>query len=177
MLTIAIGTTNPIKIAAVRSALELGRIAAEIVSIAVRSGVPEQPVGFAQIREGALTRARNARAATGADWGVGMEGGVEFDEDGACWLYNITAIASGGMVSHARDGGLLLPPTVATRLQNGEELGPIMDELTRVANSKQKLGAVGFLTGGIIKREDAFRDSFGRALAPLLHPQLYSTAF
>ena len=172
--TIAVGSTNPIKIAAVRSALDRAGIAASITGITVPSGVPEQPIGAAQVLEGAINRANNARAAANADWGVGLEGGVEFDHTGACWLYNVAVIVSASGTSQARGGALLLPPVVAARIRAGEELGPVMDEVTQIANSKQKLGAIGFLTGGVVLREDAFRDSFGRALAPLLHPELYA---
>lgn len=175
-MIIAVGSTNPVKIGAVQSALETAGIAATVVGIAVPSGVPEQPIGETQVREGATNRAHNARMAANAEWGVGLEGGVDFDDTGACWLYNIAVIVcADGSISHARGGALLLPPAVATRIQAGEELGPVMDELTNVANSKQKLGAIGFLTGGVVRREDAFRDSFGRALAPLLHPELYAS--
>jgi non-canonical (house-cleaning) NTP pyrophosphatase len=70
-----------------------------------------------------------------------------------------------------------LPPRVATRLREGAELGPIMDDLLGTSNIKQGLGAVGYLTGGLITREAAFYDCFSRALAPLLHPELYVPTF
>ena len=49
-----------------------------------------------------------------------------------------------------------------------------MDELLGTSNIKQGLGAIGYLTGGLITREAAFFDCFSRALGPLLHPDLYS---
>lgn len=173
MLTVAVGSLNPVKIAAVRSALEIAQIEATVGGIAVPSGVPDQPIGYAQIALGARNRAQNARAAQGAAWGFGLEGGVEF-EGGQAWLYSVVAVVTAaGEAWLAQGGKLLLPPPVAARLRDGEELGPVMDSLTGVHNSKQKLGAVGFLTGGVVRREDGFRDCVGRAIAPLLHPELY----
>jgi non-canonical (house-cleaning) NTP pyrophosphatase len=45
--------------------------------------------------------------------------------------------------------------------------------LLGTSNIKQGLGAIGYLTGGLIPREAAFFDCFSRALGPLLHPDLY----
>lgn len=172
--TVAVGSHNPVKVAAVRSALATAGIDAEVVGIQVPSGVAEQPLSLAETERGATERAHNARAALDAEWGVGMEGGVWFDGEGNGWLSNVVVIVTAdGRVSRIHGGQVLLPPAVATRVRAGEELGPVMDELTGVANSKQKLGAVGFLTGGVVRREDSFRDEVGRALAPLLHPELY----
>lgn len=173
-IQVAVGSKNPVKLAAVRSALEIAGVEAEVIGVAVASDVPEQPIGHAETMRGAVTRARNACTAGDAAWGVGMEAGVEFDDAGQGWLYSVTVIATAdGRVSHSQSGMLLLPPAVAARVRAGEELGPVMDEVTGVANSKQKLGAIGFLTGGVVRREDSFREAFGRALAPLLRPELY----
>lgn len=172
-IVVAVGSKNPVKLAAVRSALEIAQVAAHVIGVDVASGVREQPIGYEETLRGALTRARNALQVGQAQWGVGLEAGVAFDEVGG-WLFSVTAIVTGeGRTSHVQSGHLLLPPAVAARVRNGEELGPVMDELTGVANSKQKLGAVGFLTNGIVRREDSFRDAFAHALAPLLHPELY----
>ena len=176
-MVVAVGSQNPVKIAAVRTALTIVGLRAEVVGIEVASGVPEQPIGYAQIAGGAEARARGALHARRADWGVGMEAGVEFDLTGDGWLYSVIVIVTADeRVSRSQGGRLLLPPGVASRVRAGEELGPVIDGLTGIANSKQQGGAIGFLTGGVIRREDSYRDGFGRALAPLLHPDLYSGA-
>ena len=43
---------------------------------AAESGVPDQPWGDEETIRGALARARAARVALDADWGIGIEGGV-----------------------------------------------------------------------------------------------------
>src|SRR4030095_15137904 len=91
-LSVAVGSLNPVKISAVLLALERAGFALEIQGVAVSSGVAEQPIGVEEIARGARQRALNARAALGATWGVGMEGGVEFDGTGDAWLFSVVAI-------------------------------------------------------------------------------------
>jgi inosine/xanthosine triphosphatase len=172
-LSVAVGSLNPVKVSAARMALERAGFDCMLQGVAVPSGVAEQPIGMEEVARGARQRALNARAALGFAWGVGMEGGVEFDSAGAAWLFSVVAIATAERESLARGGLLLLPPPVAARLRTGDELGPVMDELLGTSNIKQGLGAIGYLTGGLITREAAFFDCFSRALAPLLHPALY----
>lgn len=172
-LTVAVGSLNPVKISAARLALERAGFDFTLQGVAVPSGVAEQPIGLEEIVSGARRRALNARTALGFAWGVGMEGGVEFDPSGAAWLLGVVVIVTAERESLARGGQMLLPPRVTARLRAGDELGPVMDELLGTSNIKQGLGAVGYLTGGLITREAAFFDCFSRALAPLLHPVLY----
>ena len=172
-LSVAVGSLNPVKVSAARLALERAGFDFALQGVAVPSGVAEQPIGMEEIARGARQRALNARAALGCAWGVGMEGGVEFDRAGDAWLFSVVAIVTAERDSLARGGQLLLPPRVAARLRAGDELGPVMDELLGTSNIKQGLGAVGYLTGGLITREAAFFDCFSRALGPLLHPDLY----
>ena len=172
-LTVAIGSLNPVKVSAARLALKQAGFDFTLQGVAVPSGVAEQPIGLNDITRGARQRALNAREALEFAWGVGMEGGVEFDRAGDAWLFSMVAIVTAERESLARGGQMLLPPQVAARLRAGAELGPVMDELLGTSNIKQGLGAVGYLTGGLITREAAFFDCFSRALAPLLHPELY----
>ena len=172
-LSVAVGSLNPVKVSSARLALERAGFDFTLQGVAVPSSVAEQPIGLEESARGARQRAHNARVALGAAWGVGMEGGIEFDAAGDAWLFNVVAIITPERESIARGGQLLLPPRVAARLRAGNELGPVMDELLGTSNIKQGLGAIGFLTNGLIPREAAFFDCFSRALAPLLHPALY----
>ena len=172
-LSVAVGSLNPVKLGAARLALERAGFEFELQGVAVPSGVSEQPIGAEEIARGARQRALNARAALGSAWGVGMEGGVEFDAAGEAWLFSVVAIVGAERESLARGGQVRLPPRIAARLREGAELGPVMDELLGTSNIKQGLGAVGYLTSGLITRQAAFYDCFSRALAPLLHPELY----
>lgn len=179
---VAVGSTNPIKVEPVRAVLARAFPEARVVAVDARSGVPEQPIGLDQMRQGARSRALGAltellaqgHAGAGAMcWGVGLEGGVEF-EDEVAWLTGAVAVeANTGRSSLAWSPRYALPPRVAAELRAGRELGPIMDELTGVADSKKKLGAMGYLTNGLAPRGLSWEIAFACALAPFLHPELY----
>ncbi len=180
---VAVGSTNPIKVEPVRVMLARAFSEASVVSVNVPSGVPEQPIGLAQIRQGARNRASHALAALleqspAADgerrWGVGLEGGVDFENEVA-WLTGAVAIETNTKQSSlAWSPRYALPPRVARELRAGRELGPIMDELTGVSDSKKKLGAMGYLTNGLAPRRLSWEIAFACALAPFLHPELYT---
>lgn len=176
LVHIAVGSLNPVKVNAVRRALAQAHIPADVQAIAVPSGVADMPIGYAEMAQGARQRAHNAGIQLGTDWGVGLEGGVEFDESGAAWLYSVVAIVDlvAQRESLARGGQILVPPRFAAQLRAGNELGMLMDELLGISNIKQGQGAIGYLTNGLITRESALHDVFCRALAPLIHPELYA---
>lgn len=181
-LLVGVGSTNPNKVEPVRSVLARVFPAASVLSLDVPSGVPAQPLGLEQMRLGAQNRAANAlhslltlrdRPAVSLTWGVGLEGGVDFEGEVA-WLTGAVAIlASDGRASLGWSPRVVLPPAVAQALRAGGELGPMMDELTGVADSKKKLGAIGFLTNELAPRGLCWEITFACALAPFLHPELY----
>ena len=179
---VAVGSTNPIKVEPVRLILARAFPNVVVISVDAPSGVPAQPIGLEQIRLGAQHRAAGALdaqfgaepdAGSGARWGVGLEGGVDFEDERA-WLTGAVAIlAASGHASLAWSPRIALPPRVVEALRAGRELGPVMDELTGVADSKKKLGAIGYLTNGLVPRGLSWETAFACALAPFLHPELY----
>ena len=76
MTQVSVGSTNPTKVGAARRIFAELFPDLEVIGISVPSGVPDQPVGEEATIQGALNRAKAALAATGAEWGVGLEGGV-----------------------------------------------------------------------------------------------------
>jgi len=173
--TIAVGSENPSKVGAARTVFTQLAPQARILAVDVPSGVPAQPIGWTQTKRGALTRAHAARSARDTDYGVGMEGGVRFDPDDpdTAWLIGVAAVATAAHVWWATAGSLLLPPAVARRVAAGEELGPVIDDITGLADAKTSLGAVGWLTGGLLWREHSWVDTLARTVAPLVHPEWY----
>ena len=81
-IRVAVGSTNPCKIEAVRKAFcqifSSDEINIEISSHSVPSGVADQPFGDEETRDGAMNRALAAyNAEARCDFGVGLEGGLE----------------------------------------------------------------------------------------------------
>ncbi|EYB66686.1 hypothetical protein DEIPH_ctg079orf0080 [Deinococcus phoenicis] len=171
------GSLNPAKVQPVRDVFQGWWPGASVEGVAVASGVPDQPLGEAQTREGAVNRARAALALSGkaegwgrARWGVGLEGGVTFaGPDG--WLFGVVAVAHAWKgrvrVEVSRTADLRLPPLVAARVRAGEELGPVMDDVLGMKDLKRGVGSVGALTGGLVTRADVWRQAVALAATPL----------
>lgn len=175
MRTIAVGSTNPVKVGAVRAVL--GRVwpDASVEGIAVESTVRDQPIGDEETIRGAVARAAAARASLDADLGVGIEGGVVEEPDGSmrtcAWAAIVDATGRRGV------GGSLampLPTVVAEMVRSGTELGHAMDALTGSHGTKHGQGAVGILTGGLVDRQQAYEVLVSYAVAPFLARDLYS---
>ena len=49
-----------------------------------------------------------------------------------------------------------------------------MDRLFNTDNVKQKQGAIGLLTHGLATRESVYRQAIILAMAPFIHPDLYT---
>jgi inosine/xanthosine triphosphatase len=170
---IAVGSTNPIKIAAVQAVTSRALPQAEVIGLDIASGISEQPWGDEQTRKGALNRARSALAAAGTDFGVGLEGGVLETEMGLMTCAWCVIVDRDGHIGVGGGVHMLLPPLVAQALQNGGELGPAMDRLTGQHNTKQAQGAVGILTGGLSDRQAAYAQLVTMALGPFLKAEYY----
>jgi len=178
---VQVGSLNPAKVTPVRDVFAAYWPQAVVEGVAVPSGVPDQPLGEAQTRQGAVNRARGALAHAGAAnaWGVGLEGGVILDgQDGR--LFGVVAVAHARAgrveVEVSRTADLRLPPRVAARVRAGEELGPVMDDLLGLRDIKRGVGSVGVLTAGLLTRADVWRQAVVLALTPLREQALYAEA-
>ncbi len=173
-LRVVVGSTNPVKIAAVRAVLARVRPEVEVFGVSVASGVPDQPFGDTETIRGAETRARRALEQSGVALAVGLEGGVVEEVDGTlrtcAWAVAIGADGARGV------GGSLampLPTAVATRVRGGMELGHAMDEVAHTVGTKHGRGAVGILTAGLIDRQSAYETLVTYALARWLAPDYF----
>jgi len=166
---IAVGSTNPIKIAAVKAATVLCWPEATYFSAESSSGVSEQPWGDMETRRGAVNRARDAlRDAREATLGVGLEGGLSESEFGVMACAWCAVVDRTGRIGIGGSVNFLLPEVVARRVREGWELGPAMDALSGIPDSKKKMGAVGILTNGLLDRQAAYEHIVKLALAPFL---------
>ncbi|MDB5083278.1 MAG: inosine/xanthosine triphosphatase [Bacilli bacterium] len=174
ILQVAVGSTNPTKVNAVKWVVEQIFDGVTIVAIEVPSGISEQPMSADETKRGAHNRAEAALRQTGADWAFGLEGGVDIDEIGVGWLGGCVAVVnSDGQSWSTREFTVALPSFITQKLLAGEELGPLMDEITGDKDSKRKLGAIGYLSKGIISREDSWKQGVVRVLIPFLNSELY----
>jgi inosine/xanthosine triphosphatase len=174
LMRILIGSRNPVKIDAVRNALTplFPDHQLECIGMDAPSGVPEQPMTASQTRQGAINRVLYCRQQGKADFYVAMEGGVDVFVDGpASFAYVV--IADTQRQSIGCSAHLPLPPATYQALQQGQELGPVMDRLFDTHDSKRKGGAMGLLTNGNVTRENVYAQTLVLAMARFLHPDLY----
>ncbi|WP_049982776.1 inosine/xanthosine triphosphatase [Halorubrum sp. BV1] len=162
---VGVGSGNPVKRRAVEQVLD----ADAIESVPVPSGVSEQPVGHAETIAGAENRAAAVLGEGAYDIGVGIEGGVA-QIDGADGLFLVmwAVIDDGERVGRGAGPSLALPDRIATRIQAGEELGPVMDDVLDTDGVARRGGAAGALTDGRVDRADALATAVAGALGPFV---------
>ncbi|MEZ4510611.1 MAG: inosine/xanthosine triphosphatase [Chloroflexota bacterium] len=173
-MKIAVGSINPVKVEAVRSVAVKIWPDVVVVPTAVPSGVSEMPMSDTECIVGARNRALAARKTAVADFGVGLEGGVEQEPFGLALVGWVVLIGPAGQEGIGGCPRLLLPTHIAQRVLAGEELGPIMDKLVGQQNVKKKGGAVGTLTNGLVMRHEAFATAVAYAFAPFVTPHFYT---
>ena len=171
-MNVVVASKNPVKIRAANEAFcaVFPGKSIDIRGIEVESGVGDQPESDAKTREGARSRALKARdAEPGADFWVGLEGGVEVF-DGQLMAFAWMAIKGrAGDISEARSPTLPLPPAVKELVDAGMELGEANDRVFSTMNSKQGGGAYGLLTDGRYTRESIYAQTLIIALTPFIH--------
>lgn len=171
----AVGSTNPAKVAAVEAALRRlhGRFTA-VTHVEVASGVPSQPAGADQARQGATARAAGAlRLVPGALVGVGIEAGVERPLGQAGPLMTsawVVVLGRSGVRGEARSAALALPQHLAAAVEGGEELGEALDRAYGLERANEGPGAAGVLTRGLVDRSDLYVQAVTLALSAWLAP-------
>ncbi|MDQ2053400.1 inosine/xanthosine triphosphatase [Halobellus sp. H-GB7] len=186
---VAVGSGNPVK----RDATARVFPGATVVAEAVPSGVSEQPIGHDETRAGAQNRAEavletvrdEADDSEETRLGVGIEGGVASFGDGRVvddanaaadaeapatdtYLVMWAAATDGDRWGVGSGPSLRLPESIATRIHDGEELGPVMDDVLGESNVAKNQGAAGAFTAGQLTRTDALEDAVAAAAAPFL---------
>ncbi|WPR74966.1 inosine/xanthosine triphosphatase [Algoriphagus sp. NG3] len=172
---VIVGSKNPVKIACTESAFTETFDKGFVVNgIIAASQVPDQPEGDQETFLGAKNRVINAKSSfPEADYWVGIEGGVDEDEQGMfafAWIY---IEDKSGRSGKAKTATFYLPDAIAGLIQSGMELGNADDQFFDQKNSKQGGGSVGILTGGVISRQTYYSQAIILALIPFINPELF----
>lgn len=159
-MKVLVGSLNPIKIESVKEAFSkfFGKV--EVIGINVDSKVSNQPINE-ETFEGAKNRALelkkiNQEQNHGAKFFVGIEGGIKkfyskwFAFGGMCIMDDE------GKLGFGTSPNFELPKSITKELLNGVELGVVMDKIIGVHNTKQKNGAIGFLTKNVMNRKEIY---------------------
>jgi inosine/xanthosine triphosphatase len=177
-MRVAIGSTNPAKVDAVREVFQEIYSELEVIPLEVDSGVPDQPVGLEETVKGAINRAKQAIAKTDADFGVGIEAGL-YPVPGTLTGYMdvqfCAVVDRKGKITLGHGPGFEYPPGMIRRVfEEGVEVGIAMGELVNDPELKRKIGAIGVLTHGRLVRKELNKLAVLMALVPRLNPEWYN---
>lgn len=174
-MKVAVGSINPAKISAVKAAFQ--RVWPNkkwiVVGVEVKSGVGDQPMSTNESIKGATNRAKRSLKALDADYGIGLEGGLEkvgkyWMDCG--WMIVIDKQNRMGISSSIR---MHCPPKMMKYVRKGIELGHVDDLLFGTNNSKHGTGHFGLMTNDAITRSEMYTDGIISALARFIRPEIY----
>ena len=151
----------------------------EVVGIEVSSNVSNQPIED-ETFEGAENRAvalkkLNEERNLNARFFVGIEGGIK-NLVHRWFAFGVMCVMDDtGRKGYGTTPFFELPPVVYKELLQGKgiELGDVMDNLIGEKNTKQKQGAVGYFTKGVMDRKDYYVTGLTVALIPFLNTDAY----
>ncbi|MEK7639009.1 MAG: inosine/xanthosine triphosphatase [Patescibacteria group bacterium] len=176
MKTVIIGSQNPVKIDIAKEvfAMCFPKENFTFITHHATSNVGDQPQSSPETKLGAQNRSDDCkRVHATADYFVGLEGGVERD-DNQYWAFGWMCIQDQfGNYGYGRTGTFALPTSVSDLIDQGQELSRACDIVFNENNSGYKQGAIGILTNNIVTRKDLYRNALVYALIPFLKPELY----
>jgi len=176
-MKILVGSENPVKAAAVKEAFAQYFDEMEVLAHAVHSQVPHQPVN-GETFEGARNRALelsqiNREQNLSAWFCVGIEAGI-LQLYTRWFAFSVISIMDDrDRMSFGTTPPYELPDSITRELLTGTELGDVIDRLAGDHNSKQKGGAIAFLTRGVMDRKKLYVQGVTLALIPFINESLY----
>jgi inosine/xanthosine triphosphatase len=117
---------------------------------------------------GAKNRIAALKQQQQADVYVSIEAGLDGDFTFA-WML----VEHQGKLGMARSASLMLPPEALDLINQGMELGDVMDRLFGTENIKQAGGAIGLLTQNRLSRSSVYQQALLLALIPILNPEWF----
>ncbi|MFQ6127415.1 MAG: inosine/xanthosine triphosphatase [Thermoplasmata archaeon] len=170
-LIVNVGSRNKTKIWAVRDVfLKLfGKV--EVHGVSVPSDVPRQPMNKEAL-QGAANRARESLEE--ADFGVGIESGVVWDEESKShFCIQFCAVVDKlEKVTVGHSAGFMLPAKIIEKLEMGSDLAGALADL-ETARIKENKGAIGYLSDEIVTRSNLCESAVLMAMIPRIRKELY----
>ncbi len=189
ILKVAIGSLRPPKVEAVRSVMDkvvgfLGFRPDAISYIAhdVESGVSSMPLSVQEIRRGACNRAMEVRRLVEAeigsvDFAIGLEGGffiLSAEDKEYIHLQTWAYVHHEDKGYYGSSMSMPVPAAVAREvLENKKELGEVIDYFAGRKDVRDKDGAFGVFSLGLLSRQQALELALIGALAPFYHKKLF----
>jgi len=186
---IAIGTLRNPKVAAVKSTLEkISRyLVSENESVEywtkdVQSDISKMPVSIHELIQGAYNRVHNLileckNSESLPNYFVGLEGGFfqqkllgESLTFLQCWVY----VSDGANGYFGASGVIPVPKAIVYEvIERKKELGDLIDCYAHVEGVRDKQGAFGVFTNGLLTRKLSFEIALISAFAPFFNRKVY----
>jgi len=172
-MRISVGSDNPVKLQAVTNVLMRIYGDVEVSGHRTSASVPSEPWGE-DVERGAVERARKALGS--ADYGLGIEAGI-FERKGDLYDVQYCAVVDKmNRVTIGHGSGFKYPPRVAELLRKGSTVGAAFKQLYDQEKSGRGIGAIGFLTHGMLKRTELTEQAVVAAMVPRMRKELYFEA-
>ena len=164
-MKIYIGSTNKVKVGAVRNILE--PLGFEIIPMNVDSKVSSQPKNDEETLRGAINR---ALALPKDGLRVGLEAGVEILHDDL-YLTNFGVLIDQDNNIYKAGGTRIVLPEFFKKVlfEEGLELSDAMEKYFGMIDIKHTEGAIGYFTNGMVKRVDIFEHIIKLLYGEYLH--------
>jgi len=172
---VAICSRNPAKTLGVRKVFLSFVHGPRFVEVDASTVARRQPIGLAEVLNGASKRARFALSEAGADFGVGVEAGlVPIARHKYINLQIAFIVDRHGDSGVGLSAGFLIPEHLVRRMKKERrELDRYSHELTRAEKISEEEGIVYHLTRGRISRLQMTEQSVSMALVPWLSSETY----
>jgi inosine/xanthosine triphosphatase len=162
-MILAVGSTNVVKVNAVKHAVLHMWPEAQIEGFETDSGVGVQPRSDHETYVGSRNRAylalQEMRGKSGNNaeiLGVGLEGGVDETEDGLMNVVWCSVVDQNGNFYSSSGARFILDDEIASRIIAGEEMGPVMDSLVNETDTKMKGGMIATVTENFFNRTEEY---------------------
>jgi len=172
---VAICSLNPAKTRGVRNVFSSFFGGTRFVEVDSSGVARAQPIGLAQVLEGATKRAKFALSEAGADYGVGVEAGLLRVARRTHINLQIAVIVDReGRLGVGLSSGFPIPEALVGRMKReGLELDQYIRELVRKDRVEKEEGIVYHLTMGRMSRIHMTEQSVTMALVPWLNRETY----
>ncbi|MEM4293521.1 MAG: inosine/xanthosine triphosphatase [Thermoplasmata archaeon] len=168
-LTIALGSTNPVKVEATKSVLAkiFPALEMKLYPKNVDSGVGKQPFEGSTVK-GAKNRAE--RAIGDCDYGIGIEAGLFYNRQIKRYLdvQYCAVLDRYGRLTVGHGPGFCYPQEVVEIVKKGKSVEEAFEQLYGEKKIGQSIGAIGLLSRGLTDRVQITRQALLMAFVPRL---------
>ncbi len=171
-MIVKIGSENPSKIRAVKMVFaKIFNFEIKYIGEKVDSDVADQPFGNETIR-GAINRAKKLK---NCDYCIGIEAGLFYEEEIKKYIDRAycVIIDKFGNFTVGHSGGFYYPSQVMRLVKSGMEVGEAMENISGIKDIKKKMGAIGYLSNGLIERHEFNAQAVLMAMIPRIRNELY----